>query len=608
MLLLLACALSMGNCSDAYDDTAIWQQIDDLKTQVAALNRQMKALRQALDDGCVVTSVEPTADGYLITFSNGESITIRNGADGADGSQLGVREVDGVLYWTLDGEFLLRPGTDEKIPVRGDDGAPGDPGHTPVLAVDADGYWTVDGVRVRDASGAEVKAQGDSFFRGVEQTGDEVVLILADGSTITIPRAADSSLALDEKVLFFAAGGSQTIAYTARNLAFVEPFSVPQGWGVLLDEQAATITVTAPVAAAARGERLVLAGADASGRTYMAAVKLYCETLPEGGFFVYNEGQFGTMPASVNYYADGAWIRRPYAVLNPDHPLGNTGTKMVRTDANTYFVAKDAPFVVETDAKLHFVSQLGSECDDLVGQMFGMAVYDAATAYVTTQNGVYRIGLNPLSLDGADCIYAQRNGFRDICVAGGKVFFIYSNAVYAYDPVAGGEATELCAASTGFAQTADGYVWAADSEQIVRIDPQDNSVETVATGDYPLWWESTYRPCALAAAPDGSALYFLRKTGSGWSSYGRELCRYDTATQTFASLWSLPEGFSAYGCGVRVEPVTGNIHVLYTKDGWGANFLKTYITVVAPSGAVQQTIPYTSEQETVYWFPSEIQF
>lgn len=604
LLLLAACFLSLNSCSDAYDDTAIWQQIDDLKTQIDQLNKQLKTLRQALDDGCVVTSVEPTADGYLITFSDGASIAIRHGADGADGSQLGVREVDGVLYWTLDGEFLLRPGTDERIPVRGGDGAPGDPGHTPVLAVDADGYWTIDGVRVRDASGAEVKAQGDSFFRGVEQTDDAVLLILADGSTISIPRASESSLAFDARTLFFAAGGTQTVAYTARNLAFVEPFSVPQGWQVRLDEQAATVTVTAPAAAAA--ERLILAGADAAGRTYMAAVNLYCETLPEGGFFVYNEGQYGTMPASVNYYADGAWIRRPYAVLNPGHPLGNTGTKMVRTDAMTYFVAKDAPFVVETDAKLHFRSQLGSTCGDLVGQVFGMAVYDALTGYITTQNGVYRIGLDPLTLDEADCIYAQRNGFRDICVAGGKVFFIHSNTVYAYDPVAGGEATRLCAASTGFAQTADGCVWAADSEQIVRIDPQDNTVETVATGDYPLWWESTYRPCEIAAAPDGSAVYFLRKTGSGWSATGKELCRYDAATGTFSSLWNLPEGFSAYGCGVQVDPATGNVLVVYTKDGWGANYLKTYITVVAPTGAVQQTIPYTSEQETVYWFPSEI--
>ena len=47
---------------------------------------------------------------------------------------------------------------------------------------------------------------------------------------------------------------------------------------------------------------------------------------------------------------------------------------------------------------------------------------------------------------------------------------------------------------------------------------------------------------------------------------------------------------------------------LYTKDGWGANYLKTYITVLSPEGEVRETIPYTSENETVYWFPSEIVF
>lgn len=608
LLLTLACCAGMWNCSDEYDDTAIWREIDDLKTQVAKLNQDLKTLQQALDDGCVVTSVTPAEDGFLITFSNGESITVKNGAPGtpgADGAQIGVREQDGVLYWTLDGKFLLRPGTDEKIPVRGGDGLPG---HAPVLAVDADGYWTVDGVRITDASGDGIKAQGDSFFRGVEQQDDRVVLILADGSTIAIPLAAECTLVFDTSSLLLAAGGSATVAFQSAGIAFTELFSVPQGWTARLDEQAATVTVTAPADAAGTSGRLVLAGADATGRTYMAALKLYCETLPAGGFFVYNEGQYGTMPASVNYYADGEWIRRPYATLNPAHPLGNTGTKMLRTGSKTYFVAKDAPFVVEADAELRYRSALESECADAVGQVFGMTVYDDATGYITTQNGVYRIGLNPLSFDESDRIFAERNGFRDICTAAGKVFFIHSDAVYAYDPAAGGEAAELCAAATGFVSTSDGSLWAADSEQIVRIDPAAGTFERIPTGEYPLWWESTYRPCEIAAAPDGSAVYYLRKTGSGWSAYGRELCRYDASAKTVGSLWLLPEGFSAYGCGVKVDPATGNVYVLYTKEGWGANYLHTYITVLDPSGEVLRTIPYTSGEETVYWFPSEIVF
>ena len=59
---------------------------------------------------------------------------------------------------------------------------------------------------------------------------------------------------------------------------------------------------------------------------------------------------------------------------------------------------------------------------------------------------------------------------------------------------------------------------------------------------------------------------------------------------------------------VRVDPATGDVYVVYTKDGWGANYLKTYITVLSPEGEVRETIPYTSENETVYWFPSEIVF
>lgn len=606
-LALTLCA-GLWNCAAEYDDSDLRKEIEEIRTRLETLNEQVATLQTALAGGSVITKVEETADGYLITFSNGKSIAIKHGPAGDDGSKIGVKDEGGVLYWTLDGEFLLRPGTDEKIPVQGDKG---DAGHSPRLEIDADGYWTVDGERITDAAGREVEAQGDSFFRDVRQTDDAVVLVLADGSEITIPKAVESSLSFAFKTIFVADGGSQTVSYTARNIDFVEIFSLPKSWSAEIDEKAGTVTVAAQAGAASTGERLVIAGADATGRTYMAAVKLYCGTLPAGGFFVYNEGQFGRMPASVNYYADGAWIVRPYATLNPDRALGNSGVKMVRSEVSDriYLTAKDAPFVVETDAQLRYLSQLGSDHGSTVGQVMGMTVYDASTGYVTTQNGVYRIGLDPLSLDAADRIYEGRNGGRDICAAGGKVFFIFSNKVYGYDPTAADVApAEICAAGTGFVTTSDGAVWAADSEQIVKIDPADNTFESIPTGDYPLWWESTYRPCELAAAPDGSAVYFLRKVGSGWSAYGKELCRCDPATGTIAPLWSLPEGFSAYGCGLKVDPATGKIYVLYTKDGWGANYLKTYVSVVAPDGTLEETIPYTSDSETIYWFPSEIAF
>lgn len=604
MFCLAAASFGAWSCSEDYDDSAVWKEIDQIKTDLAALNRQVATLQTALDDGALITKVTPTDEGYKIEFSNNTSIAIKNGSNGADAAKIGVKEEDGVLYWTLNGQYITAPGSENKIPVTGDNG------HTPILAIDSEGFWTVDDVRIT-SGGEPVKAQGDSFFSGVEETDDAVILKFADSSSITLDKLKESTLLFSVSTAYVPCGTTTEISYSASRVAFVEVMSVPDGWTAVIDETTRKVTVTAPAAGASapNGERLKIVGTDLTGHAMMAAVKLYC-TLPDGGFFVYNEGQFGVQPASVNYYYKGEWLPKVYAAANPTHPLGNTGVRMVRSEANgmTYLTAKDGHFIVETDAGLNYRSEIGEAYSDDLGQVMDFTVFDASTGYITCSNGVYKVGLNPLSFDTKNQIYAERNGGRDICAAGGKLYFIFSNKVYAYDPATGNAAVEIGAASTGFVTLRDGSVWAANNTQIVRINTADNSVTTFETGDYSLYFNSTFTPCSLSASPDEKNLYFIKQVKQGWSTSGKALCKYDVATGAFSNLWTLPEGYSVYGSGVEVNPATGDIYVSYTKDGWGANFLKTYIAVVSPSGTLSETIPYLSENETTYWFPSEIVF
>ena len=66
------------------------------------------------------------------------------------------------------------------------------------MAVDADGYWIVDG-RIKDAAGNDVKAtgsngkDGDSFFKSVSDGDDAVTFTLTDGTEIVIPKTSVSS-------------------------------------------------------------------------------------------------------------------------------------------------------------------------------------------------------------------------------------------------------------------------------------------------------------------------------------------------------------------------------------------------------------------------------
>ena len=106
---LAAAAFGAWSCSDDYDDTALWQEIEQIKTDIASLNQQVTTLQTAMQDGALITQVTETTEGYKIDFSNNTSIVVKHGTNGTDGAKIGVKEENGVLYWTLDGEFITAP-------------------------------------------------------------------------------------------------------------------------------------------------------------------------------------------------------------------------------------------------------------------------------------------------------------------------------------------------------------------------------------------------------------------------------------------------------------------------------------------------------------------
>ena len=127
--LLFASLFVMLSCSK-YDDTPIWDKLNDHENRISVLeemcrkmNTNIEALQtivEALQKNEYVTSVVPITEGgvevgYTIAFSSGKYITIYHGTDGADGSDgkdgyapvIGVKQdTDGVYYWTIDGEWL----------------------------------------------------------------------------------------------------------------------------------------------------------------------------------------------------------------------------------------------------------------------------------------------------------------------------------------------------------------------------------------------------------------------------------------------------------------------------------------------------------------------
>ncbi len=149
--------LTLTGCT--YDDSGIWDAFNDLKEQVEQNEEDIATLSALLDaqqNGKTITSTEYTTEGVVITFSDGTSVTIKNGKDG----QNGTNGKDGA------------DGKDGQNGTNGQDGKDGKDGQ--------DGKDGKDGVDGKD---------GDSFFVSIEENETTVTITLADGRIITLPKA-----------------------------------------------------------------------------------------------------------------------------------------------------------------------------------------------------------------------------------------------------------------------------------------------------------------------------------------------------------------------------------------------------------------------------------
>ena len=137
-------AVMFVSCSEQYDDTALRNELAELAERVSALEKRCDELNEniaslrtivnALQNNDYVKSITPIVKngvevGYEIEFTQSGKVEIYHGQKGADATApvIGVRQYEGVYYWTIDGEWLLDE-TGSKIKAEGVDGEDGEDG------------------------------------------------------------------------------------------------------------------------------------------------------------------------------------------------------------------------------------------------------------------------------------------------------------------------------------------------------------------------------------------------------------------------------------------------------------------------------------------------
>jgi len=246
-LSMLAVASVCCACGDLKDRVDVLEQkVSALESKVNQNVNSINALVDAAKKAVTITKVETLADGYKIYFSDGTISTISNGVNGTDGKDgvdgkdavapvIGIKEEEGVYYWTIDGEFVLNNG--QKVPVTGNDGL------TPQFKIQ-DGKWYVsfdgntwDAVPVTGTEKPELV---------MSETDDEYVFTLGE-TTIRIAKEHAFMIKVTSDVQKVTPDEVVSFGYTVTGAdATTHVIIEANGVEAQLDEEKSLVTVTVP--------------------------------------------------------------------------------------------------------------------------------------------------------------------------------------------------------------------------------------------------------------------------------------------------------------------------------------------------------------------------
>lgn len=180
---MLGTAGTFTSCKD-YDD-----DITNLQEQITANADAIKALQEKIDAGKWITSISAIEGGFTVTFSDGQTFDIVNGAAGADGTEWTIGE-DG--YWYKDNVK-----TEYKAAISGETSKV-------VVPTIKDGYWYLVDEETGELVLTEYKANGAAYAVAEANGGFTIYMPNEDGTEVQeiyVPGAAGSITSMTAQLL-----------------------------------------------------------------------------------------------------------------------------------------------------------------------------------------------------------------------------------------------------------------------------------------------------------------------------------------------------------------------------------------------------------------------
>ncbi len=255
VFLTLLAAASLCACNGDLKD-----RVDTLETKVANLESKVNEnvssiakLADAAANAVTIVSVTPNEDktSYTVKFSDGQTAVLTNGKN-AEAPVIGMKEFEGELYWTVNGEFMTNNGA--KVPVSG---------KTPQFKIQ-DGKWYVsydgktwDAVSVSGT--VEPKLEISETETEYVFTLGETVIKIVKEKAFAIKVKADSRMVVSGQVV--------TIGYTLFGAdATTHVVAESKGLEAEVDEASSTVKITVPKTISADAYVIVKAVRNSDGK------------------------------------------------------------------------------------------------------------------------------------------------------------------------------------------------------------------------------------------------------------------------------------------------------------------------------------------------------
>ena len=255
VFLTLLAAASLCACNGDLKD-----RVDTLETKVAALESKVNEnvssiakLADAAAKAVTIASVTENDDktSYTIKFSDGQTAVLTNGKD-AEAPVVGMKEFEGELYWTVNGEFMTNNGA--KVPVSG---------KTPQFKIqDCKWYVSYDGKawdEVPVSGTVEPKLEMTETETEYVFTLGETVIKIVKEKAFAIKVKADSRMVVSGQVV--------TIGYTLFGAdATTHVVAESKGLEAEVDEASSTVKITVPKTISADAYVIVKAVRNSDGK------------------------------------------------------------------------------------------------------------------------------------------------------------------------------------------------------------------------------------------------------------------------------------------------------------------------------------------------------